>query len=137
MDLRDEGIPAGCEADLDATLTMMLMQHLFDRPAFQHNPSVDTEKNLYFGAHCTCATRMHGTHGDRQPYVFEAMPKQVGDVSQKSFSNPIKKSRSPSIWSTRNSRRMILYTGQDPAQPARCAHRRLPNEDADHHQRTR
>ena len=34
MKLRDEGIPMGCESDLDATLTMMLEQQLFDRPAF-------------------------------------------------------------------------------------------------------
>lgn len=70
MDLRDEGIPAGCEADLDATLTMMLMQNLFNRPAFQHNPSVDTEKNLYFGAHCTCASKMEGPDGPREPFVL-------------------------------------------------------------------
>ena len=45
MTLRDEGIPAGCQADLNATLTMMLVQQLFDRPGFQQNASMDTEKN--------------------------------------------------------------------------------------------
>lgn len=72
MSLRDEGIPAGCEADLDATLTMMLIQYLFDKPAFQHNPSMDTEKNLYFGAHCTSASQMNGPGGAAEPYILRS-----------------------------------------------------------------
>lgn len=70
MNLRDEGIPMGCESDLDATLTMMLQQYLFDRPGFQHNPSVDTEKNLYFCAHCTAPTRMNGPGGPRERFIL-------------------------------------------------------------------
>ena len=72
MNLRDEGIPAGCESDLDATLTMMLLQYLFARPAFQHNPSADTEKNLYFGAHCTAPSKMHGPGGPAEPYALRS-----------------------------------------------------------------
>ena len=56
MNLRDEGIAMGCESDLDATLTLMLLQEICGKPGFQHNPSADTERNLYFGAHCTSAT---------------------------------------------------------------------------------
>jgi hypothetical protein len=70
MDLRDRGIPAGCESDLDATLTMMLLQYLCDRPGFQHNPTVDTEKNHYFCAHCTSATRMKGAGAPPEPYML-------------------------------------------------------------------
>jgi hypothetical protein len=70
MSLRDEGIPAGCESDLDATLTMMLYQYLFDRPGFQHNPTVETEKNHYFCAHCTSASRMNGPNSKPEPYVL-------------------------------------------------------------------
>jgi hypothetical protein len=70
MDLRDEGIPAGCESDLDATLTMMLLQYLFDRPGFQHNPTVETESNHYFCAHCTSASRMKGRAAPPEPYVL-------------------------------------------------------------------
>ncbi|MFB3826489.1 MAG: hypothetical protein ACE15B_06950 [Bryobacteraceae bacterium] len=72
MDMRDEGIPTGCESDLDATLTMMLIQFLFDRPAFQHNPTADTERNVYFGAHCTSAARMHGPDGPRESYALRS-----------------------------------------------------------------
>ena len=70
MDSRDRGIPAGCESDLDATLTMMLLQYLFERPGFQHNPTVETERNHYFCAHCTSATKMKGFEAPAEPYVL-------------------------------------------------------------------
>lgn len=70
MDLRDRGIPAGCESDLDATLTMMLLQYLFDKPGFQHNPTVETERNHYFCAHCTSASRMKGIGAPPEPYLL-------------------------------------------------------------------
>jgi hypothetical protein len=70
MDLRDEGVPSGCESDLDATLTMMLLQYLFDKPGFQHNPCADTERKLYFGAHCTSASRMMGVDAKSEPYAL-------------------------------------------------------------------
>jgi L-fucose isomerase-like protein len=72
MTLRDEGIPAGCQADLNATLTMMLVQQLFDRPGFQQNASMETEKNHYFGAHCTSASKMHGVDGPSEPYILRS-----------------------------------------------------------------
>jgi L-fucose isomerase-like protein len=70
MSLRDEGIAAGCQADLNATLTLMLVQELFDKPGFQQNASMETEKNLYFGAHCTCASKLSGTSGPSEPYIL-------------------------------------------------------------------
>jgi len=70
MSLRDEGIAAGCQSDLNATLTLMLVQQLFDRPGFQQNASMETEKNHYFGAHCTCASRLSGTTGPSEPYIL-------------------------------------------------------------------
>jgi hypothetical protein len=72
MSLRDEGFPMGCESDLDATLTMMLQQFLFNRPGFQHNPSVDTEKNHYFGAHCVAPSKMNGPDGSPESYILHS-----------------------------------------------------------------
>ena len=37
------GYPAGCQSDLSATLSMMLVQELFGRPGFQQNASAQTE----------------------------------------------------------------------------------------------
>ncbi len=70
MSLRDEGIPAGCQSDLSATLTLMLVQQLFDKPGFQQNASMETERNLYFGAHCTCPSRLAGASGPAEPYIL-------------------------------------------------------------------
>ena len=70
MSLRDEGIAAGCQSDLNATLTLMLVQSLFDKPGFQQNASMETEKNHYFGAHCTCASKLSGTAGPSEPYIL-------------------------------------------------------------------
>jgi hypothetical protein len=70
MSLRDEGIAAGCQSDLNATLTLMLVQQLFDRPGFQQNASMETEKNHYFGAHCTCASKLNGTSLTSEPYIL-------------------------------------------------------------------
>ena len=70
MSLRDEGIAAGCQSDLSATLTLMLVQELFDRPGFQQNASMNTAKNLYFGAHCTSASKMNGPGAPSEPYIL-------------------------------------------------------------------
>lgn len=70
MWLRDEGIAAGCQNDLDAALTLMIVEELFGRPGFQQNASCETEKNHYFGAHCTCPTRLSGKDQPPEPYLL-------------------------------------------------------------------
>jgi len=74
-------VPCGCENDLNASLTLMLGTSLFGRGGFQHNPEFDTEQNLYFGAHCTCTTKLHGPKGKEAPYdlrpFFHQMPKTL------------------------------------------------------------
>jgi hypothetical protein len=72
MSLRGEGIPAGCQADLNPTLTMMLVQRLFGKPGFQQNASMETERNHYFGAHCTSPSRMHGLGTKSEPYILRS-----------------------------------------------------------------
>jgi len=68
MSLHDEGIPMGCQADLHATLTMLLGKSLFAKPGFMHNVSYNTEKNLYFCAHCTSPSKMSGINNPAEPY---------------------------------------------------------------------
>lgn len=74
-------VPCGCENDLNASLTLMLGSSMFGRGGFQHNPEFDTVENLYFGAHCTCATRLHGPAKKDAPYdlrpFFHQMPKTL------------------------------------------------------------
>jgi hypothetical protein len=72
-------LPSGCENHVDATLTLMLGRWLLDRGGFQHNPEFDTSENHYFGAHCTCALKLHGPQGPSQPFAvrpfFHQLPK--------------------------------------------------------------
>ena len=74
-------LPCGCENDLNASLTLMLGANCFGRGGFQHNPEFDTDQNLYFGAHCTCTTRLHGPREKETPYslrpFFHQMPKTL------------------------------------------------------------
>jgi len=68
LSLLVDGIVMGCESDLDATLTMMLFQGLFGKPGFLHNSSVETEKNHYWGSHCTAPSRMNGVNMPAEHY---------------------------------------------------------------------
>jgi len=42
--MKDEGIPSGCEEDLNALLAMTIMQYAANRPAFMGNPNMETEE---------------------------------------------------------------------------------------------
>lgn len=44
--MKDEGIPSGCEEDLNALMAMCIMQYLADRPTFMGNPNHETDELL-------------------------------------------------------------------------------------------
>ena len=57
--LVDEGVIAGCEGDLNATVSMILLSYLTNQPVWLANPaSVDYERNTLTLAHCTVATSL-------------------------------------------------------------------------------
>lgn len=57
--LIDEGVIAGCEGDLNATVSMILLNYLTNQPVWLANPaSVDYERNTLTLAHCTVATSL-------------------------------------------------------------------------------
>ncbi|MBP7937155.1 MAG: hypothetical protein KA354_21130 [Phycisphaerae bacterium] len=68
--LRDSGIPAACEGDMDSLLTMLLFQYAFDRPGFQGNATFDTSRNVLWTAHCTAPLMMDGAAGKPAPYLL-------------------------------------------------------------------
>jgi L-fucose isomerase-like protein len=70
MHLRDHGTSAGCQNDLNATLTMMLLLHLFDKPGFMGNAGMDTINNLFHHAHCTSASKLNGVGTACEPYLL-------------------------------------------------------------------
>ena len=68
--LNSQLIPAACENDFPAVYTQLLGSLLTGRPGFQHNPCYDTEKNHYYGSHCTCPTKLYGPDGPELPYLL-------------------------------------------------------------------
>jgi len=68
--LRDNGIPAACEGDMDSLLTMLLFQYMIDRPGFQGNATFDTARNALWTAHCTAPLKMDGPNGAEAPYLL-------------------------------------------------------------------
>ena len=57
--LNDEGIVAGCEGDVPALLSMVIMHALTDEPVFLANPSaIDVQRNEVVLAHCTVPLSM-------------------------------------------------------------------------------
>ncbi len=50
----DEGVPAGCEGDIPALVSMAILKCLVGQPSFVANPSrIDADKNEMVLAHCT------------------------------------------------------------------------------------
>jgi hypothetical protein len=76
--LRDRGLPAACEGDMDSVLTMMLFQYLIDKPGFQGNATFDTSKNALWTAHCTAPLKMDGPEGEEAPYLLRGHSEVAG-----------------------------------------------------------
>jgi hypothetical protein len=68
--LQDQGITAGCEADLFGAISMMMTSYLLDRPGFMNDPVPETAKNLLIVAHCTSGTRLAGFDKPPAPYIL-------------------------------------------------------------------
>jgi len=69
--LNDEGIPAACEGDLTALMTMIFLSHLADRPTFMGNiVYANPRENLLDINHCVLPFCMDG-HAERsKPYTL-------------------------------------------------------------------
>ncbi|MHC4623715.1 MAG: hypothetical protein ACYS4W_07415 [Planctomycetota bacterium] len=68
----DHAIPAACEAGIGVCLTQALVQYLFDRPGFEHNPVPETARGCLIGTHCTCPTQLDGFY--KPPAPFDLCP---------------------------------------------------------------
>lgn len=60
VQLNNDGYIGACESDMAATLTMLIVGFLADRPGFISDPVLDTEAGLIYHAHCLSPTRMAG-----------------------------------------------------------------------------
>jgi len=81
--LLDEGVVAGCEADVDAAVSLLLTQLLCNRPGFIQDPSANTVNNTLIGAHCTSPTRLEGFDKPyRAPYKLRSYHTGTGASMQ-------------------------------------------------------
>jgi L-fucose isomerase-like protein len=68
--LQDEGITAGCEADLMGATSLMLSSYLLNRPGFMNDPVPETYNNTLIAAHCVSGTRLNGFEKSQAPYIL-------------------------------------------------------------------
>jgi L-fucose isomerase-like protein len=69
--LNGRGIPAACDGDADCVLTMLMMQHAFNRAGFLGNAAgVDMARNAFHLAHCSAPLKMEGPDGPEAPYLL-------------------------------------------------------------------
>lgn len=66
--MKDEGIPSGCEEDLNALLAMTILQYAAHRPAFMGNPNHETDELLRIH-HAVPALCMNGY--DTKPLEYK------------------------------------------------------------------
>ncbi len=64
----DDGAVGACEADMDSTLTMMMMLYATGLPGFITDPLMDLSKNAVIHAHCVAPTKMDGPQSERLPF---------------------------------------------------------------------
>jgi len=68
--LQDQGITAGCEADLFGAISLMMTSYLMDRPGFMNDPVPETVHNTLIAAHCTAGTRIEGFDRPAAPFIL-------------------------------------------------------------------
>lgn len=66
--LRDEGIPAVCEADIPQLVTTILLRYISDKPTFINDPVIVPDDNRVVVAHCTAPTKMAGFDVEAEKY---------------------------------------------------------------------
>lgn len=106
--LNDEGITAGCEADLNATLTQMLVQYLFDKPGFQQDPVPETVQNALIGAHCSCPTKLKGFGESQESFNLRCHHSKTGVAPQVLW----REGQEITIAGFRGQDKMLVYSGK-------------------------
>ncbi len=78
--LKDEGVPASCEADLSALLAMMILMWLTDKPTFMGNLWLhDEERNLVRFSHDVPPLKVKGFKEEKLPYeIFDFHDQKYG-----------------------------------------------------------
>jgi len=70
--LNDDGRVGACEADVQSTITMLIMKYLVGKPGFISDPVVDTATNRVVYIHCVAPTKVHGPAGAANAYEIRS-----------------------------------------------------------------
>ena len=70
--LNNEGSTGVCEADMDSTLTQLLIRYTTGRPAYVSDPVIDTAAGQIVYAHCVATNRPFGPDGLSNPYLIRS-----------------------------------------------------------------
>jgi len=81
VQLNNDGYVGACESDMAATLTMLIVGFLADRPGFISDPVLDTQAGLIYHAHCLSATRMAGFDKPAEPCIIRSHSEDRSGVS--------------------------------------------------------
>lgn len=68
----DVGVPAVCEADINAVMSQVLCCNLLDKAGFQQDPVPETVNNTFIGAHCVCPTKLNGYDKPGEPFILRS-----------------------------------------------------------------
>jgi L-fucose isomerase-like protein len=74
--LRDEGTPSACEADIVSLLSMVILNYLAEKPCFMGNTFVDTTNDTLIISHCVCPRKMEGYNAKADPYTLRRYHKE-------------------------------------------------------------
>jgi L-fucose isomerase-like protein len=70
--LNNEGSTGVCEADVDSTLTQLLIRYTTTRPGYVSDPVIDTAANQIIYAHCVATNRPFGPNGLSNRYIIRS-----------------------------------------------------------------
>jgi L-fucose isomerase-like protein len=70
--LNNEGSTGVCEADLESTITQLLIRYATSRPAYVSDPVIDTGTGQIIYAHCVATNCVFGCKGPCNPYIIRS-----------------------------------------------------------------
>jgi len=68
--LRDEGAPSACEADIVSLLSMVILHYIAGKPCFMGNTFIDNTDEALVLSHCVCPRKMEGYAASATPYTL-------------------------------------------------------------------
>jgi L-fucose isomerase-like protein len=74
--LRDEGIPSACEADIISLLSMVILHYIAEKPCFMGNTFIDVTDETLILSHCVCPQKMEGYNTNPAPYTLRRYHKE-------------------------------------------------------------